>query len=172
MTEVFQQHFPAFHQSLVERDGADIEEVLPPATDAEIAQLEQSLGVPLPESYKRLLRCARGFWLLGGVIQFSSGHPFFHDFPPLDRLTPLQRQTLTAKGGGWPPPSQGMLCFAEFFMEADGDQVLWDVSRGLQSGEYPIYYYAHEDRTPSVRKMADSFDQWLTECLNYFDSDE
>jgi hypothetical protein len=31
-----------------------------------------------------------------------------------------------------------MLCFAEFFMEADGDQVLFDVSKGLINGEYPI----------------------------------
>ena len=46
------------------------------------------------------------------------------------------------------------------------------VSNGLQAGEYPIYSYAHDDRPPSVRKMADSFDQWLGECLNYFDSDE
>src|SRR4051812_11521638 len=112
MTEVFQKHFPVFHQSLIDRDGADIEEVLPPSTESEIAQLEQRLGLPLPESYKRLLRCVRGFWLLGGMIQFSSGHPFLHDFPPLDQLTPRQREALTAKGGGWPPPSQGMLCFA------------------------------------------------------------
>jgi len=60
-----------------------------------------------------------------------------------------------------------MLCFAEFFMEADGDQVLWDVSRGLVDGEYPIYYYAHEARPPSVRKLADCFDTWLGEFLQY-----
>ena len=49
---------------------------------AEIADIERQCGVPLPDSYKRLLRCARGFWLLGGSIQFGSQHPFFHDFPP------------------------------------------------------------------------------------------
>jgi hypothetical protein len=32
------------------------------------------------------------------------------------------------KGGGWPPPSQGMLCFAEYSLEADGDQVLFEAS--------------------------------------------
>jgi hypothetical protein len=57
-----------------------------------------------------------------------------------------------------PPASHGMLCFAEFFMEAEGDQVLLDFSGGLRGGEYPIYYYAHGARPPSVRKLADSFE--------------
>jgi hypothetical protein len=60
-----------------------------------------------------------------------------------------------------------MLCFAEFFMEADGDQVLWDISQGLRDGEYPIYYYAHERRPPSVRKLADCFEMWVGEFLRY-----
>ena len=109
----FQQAFPAFFQSLVEHNGAEIEEVLPPATEAKIAEIERRCGVPLPDSYKRLLRCAPGFWLLGGRIQFGPRHPFFHRFPPLTELTPQQRQVIARKGGGWPPPSQGMLCFAE-----------------------------------------------------------
>lgn len=72
-----------------------------------------------------------------------------------------------AKGGTWPPPSQGMLCFGEFFMEADGDQVLFDVSGGLQHGEYPVMYYAHESCPPTVRKLADTFEQWLDGFLDY-----
>jgi hypothetical protein len=85
----------------------------------------------------------------------------------LEKLTPQQRQVVNHKGGGWPPASQGMLCFAEFFMEADGDQVLWDVSSGLQEGEYPIYYYAHEARPPTVRKLSENFAMWLGEFLHY-----
>ena len=139
MPQRFQKDFPDFYQRLIEREGAEIEQILPPASDIEIGELERRLGVPLPESYKRLLRCARGFWLLGGIIQFGSQHPFYHDFPPLEQLTPPQRKMLERKGGGWPPPSQGMLCFAEFFMEADGDQVLWDVSSGLLADDYPIF---------------------------------
>jgi hypothetical protein len=167
MPKRFQTEFPEFYARLTERDGAEIEHILPPATDAEIAEIERRVGVPLPESYKRLLRCARGFWLLGGSIQFGTEHPFFHDFEPLEKLTPQQREVVARKGGGWPPASHGMLCFAEFFMEADGDQVLWDVSGGLLGGEYPIYYYAHEARPPSVRKLADSFETWLGEFLSY-----
>jgi hypothetical protein len=167
MSKRFRQDFPAFYECLIERDGAEIEEILPPASDAKIAELERRLRVPLPVSYKCLLRCARGFWLLGGVIQFGQGRPFFHNFPPLDDLTPRQRDSIIANGGGWPPPSHGMLCFAEFFMEADGDQVLWDVSGGLRDGEYPIYYYAHEESPPSVRKLAESFESWLSEFPRY-----
>ena len=165
--ERFRDDFPAFYRLLAEGRGDPIEEVLPPATDEDLRQLEEQLRVPLPEAYKRLLRCARGFWLRGGVIQLSTGHPFVHDFPPLDQLTPRQRETVWRKGGTWPPPSQGMLCFAEFFMEADGDQVLFDVRRGLQHGEYPIVYYAHEDSPPSVRLLASSFEDWLSEFLTY-----
>jgi hypothetical protein len=167
MPQRFQKDFPEFHRSLKDRSGAEIRHVLPPATEEDIAAIERQCGVPLPASYKRLLRCARGFWLLGGRIQFGSQHPFFHDFPPLEKLTPQQRQVVARKGGPWPPASQGMLCFAEFFMKADGDQVLWDVSHGLTGGEYPIYYYAHEARPPSVRKFSDNFETWLGEFLRY-----
>lgn len=167
MPKRFQKEFPLFYRCLVERHGADIEEILPPASVAEISVIEAELGVPLPESYKRLLRCARGFWLLGGVVQFGSQHPFVHEFPSLEQLTPQQRKIVVQKGGAWPPPSQGMVCFAEFSLEADGDQVLWDVSGGLCDGEYPIYYYAHESRPTSIRKLADSFDSWLGEFLTY-----
>ena len=145
----------------------DLEHVLPPATLDDIVALERRLGLPLPESYKALMRCARGFWLMGGVIQFGLDHPFFHDFPPLETLTPQQQRVVALKGGTWPPASQGMLCFAEFFMEADGDQVLFDTRRGLVDGEYPIMYWAHEGRPPSVRQLAGSFGEFMEGFLAY-----
>jgi hypothetical protein len=167
MLHSFQTHFPEFYARLMDREDAQIEGVLPPATAEDIAEIEKQLGIALPDSYKQFLKCARGLWLLGGIVQFSTGHPFFHDFPSLQELTPKQREVVSMKGGSWPPPSQGMLCFAEFFMEADGDQVLWDVSKGLQNREYPVFYYAHEKSPPSVRKLADRFDTWLNEFLTY-----
>ena len=106
MPNRFQTAFPKFYARLTERDGAEIEHILPPASDAEIAEIEHVAGVPLPESYKRLLRCARGFWLLGGSIQFDTQHPFFHHFEPLDKLTPQQRQMVVRKGGTWPTVSR------------------------------------------------------------------
>jgi hypothetical protein len=159
--------FPNLAAKLGDGSAYLLEQVEPPATVEELRELEQSLGKALPESYKSLLRCGRGFWLLGGLVQFGIGHPFFHDFEPLEKLTPIQRQMVQRKGGQWPPPSQGMLCFAEFFMEADGDQVLFDVSKGLVNGEYPVMYYAHEYSPPSVRILSNGFQDFIETFLDY-----
>jgi hypothetical protein len=164
MLDTVARLFPRFARLAADRE---LEHVLSPATAAEVAALETRLGLSLPESYKALLRCARGFLLMGGIVQFGSQHPFVHDFPPLDTLNREQRQMVALKGGPWPPASEGMLCFAEFFMEADGDQVLFDTSRGLVGGEYPIMYWAHEGRPPSVRQLADSFGGFMEGFLEY-----
>ncbi|MCA3019685.1 MAG: SMI1/KNR4 family protein [Rhodocyclaceae bacterium] len=144
-----------------------LEHVLPPATDVEIAKLEAGLGLTLPDSYKKLLQCARGFWLMGGTVQFGSQHPFVHEFDPYDSLSPAHKAVVKRKGGAWPPPTDCMLCFAEFCMEADGDQVLFDTSKGLVNGEYPVVYYAHEGRPPHVRHLASSFTEFLEGFLQY-----
>ncbi|MBX3426344.1 MAG: SMI1/KNR4 family protein [Pirellulales bacterium] len=159
--------FPEFAVRLGDGSAVGLENVQPPATDADLREMEETVGVPLPESYKRLLRCGREFWLLGGVVQFGFQHPFVHEFEPLDTLTPQQQRSVKQKGGSWPPPSQGMVCFAEFFMEADGDQVLFDVSGGPSGGEYPVMYYAHESRPPSVRRLAVTFPEFLAAFLDY-----
>jgi hypothetical protein len=164
MIPSLQKYFPRFAALHEERQP---EEVLLPATEAEIGEIEKEIELPLPESYKTFLRCTRGLWLMGGVVQFGAQHPFIHDFEPLENLTPVQRRMVTAKGGQWPPPSQGMLCFAEFFMEGDGDQVLFDVRGGLINGEYPVVYYAHESHPPSVRVLASSFREFVESCLEY-----
>lgn len=166
MLEAAAKLFPRFARAAAAR-CRHLDHVLPPATADKVTALERELGLPLPESYKALLRCARGFWLMGGVVQFGSQHPFVHDFPPLESLTPAQRRVVEMKGGQWPPASQGMLCFAEFFMEADGDQVLFDTSGGLVGGEYPIMYWTHEGRPPSVRRLAGSFGEFMEGFLAY-----
>ena len=162
--------FPEFAALLANRPDEPylVEHVLPGATDEAIRKVEQEIGVPLPDSYKALLKLCRGFWLAGGMVQLTAQHPFFHQFPPLDQLSPRQRSVVAQRGGSWPPPSEGMLCFAEYFVEADGDQALWDVSAGLQEGEYPIYYYAHEGSPPSVLQIAPGFREWLAGCLEPF----
>jgi cell wall assembly regulator SMI1 len=164
------EDFPRFAGVLAARVNEPylVEHVLPPATTADLQRLESELGVPLPASYKQLLTVTRGFWLSGGVVQLSTTHPFFHEWEPLAELTPQQRRSVQQKGGRWPPPTGGMLCFAEYFLEADGDQVLWDVKSGPQDGEYPVMYYAHESYPPSVRRVASSFREWLEQCLDPF----
>ena len=159
--------FPKFAAKLGDGSAYLLEHVEPPATNEELAELERTVDKPLPDSYKLLLRCGRAFWLLGGVVQFGRQHPFYHDFEPLEKLSPLQRKMVERKGGRWPPPSHGMLCFAEFFMEADGDQVLFDMSKGLVKGEYPVMYYAHEASPPSVRLLAEGFPAFMEELLDY-----
>jgi len=167
MTPELQTRFPVFCGKLKDWSGADPEEVLTGATADDIARIEEELGIPLPVSYREFLGATRGFWLFGGVVQFGSQHPFFHDFPAFETLNPQQQRMVRLKGGEWPPPSQGMLCFAEYFLEADGDQVLFDVTRGLQGGEYPVFYYRHETAPPTVRQVAPSFREWLEgHCLD------
>ena len=53
MLEAAAKLFPRFARAA---RGRDFENVLLPATAAEIAALEQQLGLPLPESGKALLR--------------------------------------------------------------------------------------------------------------------
>jgi hypothetical protein len=164
MIELIRPHFPRFVDRV---EGFELENVLPGASPEELAALEVKLAVPLPSSYKQLLLATRGFWLMGGVVQFGEEHLFLHEFPALEALSPPQLRSVKQKGGTWPPPSNGMLCFAEFWMEADGDQVLFDVSRGLVDGEYPVMYYSHEGRPPSVRKLADNFVGFMEKFLEY-----
>ena len=164
MLESTAVHFPNFAR-LASR--FEPEHVLPPATENEIQAEEASLGLVLPASYKNLLRCTRGFWLMGGAVKFGLQHLFVHEFEPFEALSVAQQAVVRRKAGLWPPPSQGMLCFAEFFMEADGDQVLFDVGGGLKDGEYPVVYYAHEARPPGVRRLAPGFTRFMEEFLEY-----
>ncbi|MGL4553565.1 MAG: SMI1/KNR4 family protein [Gemmataceae bacterium] len=164
MLDAVAKLFPRFAELAPERE---LENVAAPATDAELRTLEADLGLPLPESYKALLRCAREFWLLGGVVKFAARHPFVHHFHPFSRLSEAQQRMVTIQGGKWPPPSEGMLCFAECSLEADGDQVLFDVRNGLVNGEYPVVYYAHEQWPPSVRQLAPTFAAFMDGFLDY-----
>ncbi len=164
MTPSLKALFPKFAE-LAPQFG--LEGLLPGASSEEIAQIESIAGVPLPESYKQLLQCTRGLWLMGGVVQFGEQHPFVHDFAPFDSLPPTHQAVVMQRGGSWPPPSNGMLCFAEFWLETDGDQVLFDTSQGLVHGEYPIVYYAHSARPQKVRLLASSFRQFVEEFLQY-----
>lgn len=159
--------FPTFGAQLRRGLGNPIEEVLPGASASELDALEVRLGVDLPPSYRAFLQCTRGLWFFGGIVQMATVHPFFHKFAPLGDLTPDQHAIVRARGGRWPPPSDGMLCFAEFFMEADGDQVLFDVFRRASDRECPVMYYAHETSPPSVRELAPTFRAWLEQFLEY-----
>ena len=128
--------YPKFARLLKRRTDL-IVELQPGVTDEELATEEQLLGLPLPEKLKLLVRASRHVQLEG----FHLGHLFFHE----------QR-------GELPGPSDGMLCFAEYWLEADGDQMLMD-PRDLPADDPPVYYYAHG--VPEVRPLGKSFSVWL-----------
>ena len=137
--------FPTFSQLALDYDLENIQE---PASATEIAAIEIFLNIPLPQSYKNLLLCARGFWLLGGTIQFDIQHPFLHPY------------AINSENE--------FLCFAEFFMDADGDQVMFDLRGGLIEGEYPIVYYAHGFKQ-KTRLLANTFTEFMENFLTYPD---
>jgi hypothetical protein len=150
-----------------------IENILSPLTSHKIDSIEKIIGVPLPNSYKYFLKSCGGFSAKGGVVQLGRQHPFIHEFESYEELTDEQKNVVKQKGGQWPPPSNGMICFGEFFLEADGDQVLFDTKEGLIDGEYPVYYYySHESYPPKVRKIANSFNDWIAKLPDYLDNDE
>ena len=64
--------FPDFAAKLGDGVQFQLEEVHAPASESDLRELEKSLGLPLPESYKSLLRCAREFWLLGGLVKSAA----------------------------------------------------------------------------------------------------
>ena len=154
--------FPGFAEFKKAR-WQPVENVLPPITDSGLAQEEKLLRIKLPDSYKKFLRITRGFSSGDGSIQIGRQHPFFHEFEELSALNPEQREVVRERGGKWPPPSDGMLCFSEMFMLADGDQALFDVKRGLRKGEYPVYYYAHD--WPKIIHIFDGFEDFMNGFL-------
>jgi hypothetical protein len=148
--EPLRAHFPIFHAKLCSDaeklvDFYGKEYILPPASANEIATTESQLGLLLPKSYKQFLRCLSGF--MGPIrlnrtpTTFNQGHPFVVDVVYL----------------------KGTICVAEYFLEADGDQIYLDARQGLISDEYPVLYYAHDFAPESryLRKLADSFGEWL-----------
>ena len=87
-------------------------------SEAEIQEIERLLGIPLPHSFRSFLACVNGYILNRPVAQMHRDHV-------------------------WKHPT-GTICFANYFWEADGDQVVFDISQGLIDGEYPVLYYAHD----------------------------
>ena len=165
MLNSLRSEFPDFVRKVNASARAKPEQILPAVTEEQLEKIEKQLKGKLPTSYRKFLQLCGGFTLYGGPVQFLRGHPFRHEFPPLSQLTKVQLQTVRLKGGRWPPPSQGMICFAEYFLEADGDQVLFDDRGALQDGEYPVVYYCHDG--PSIEKVGESFRDWLeNRCID------
>jgi hypothetical protein len=85
--------------SFLKRRAADIEEMEPPASEAQLAEIEASLGLPLPDAYKRLLSCTGGFWI--GPLDLRSHHRSVHRASPGAELRPTGCFALASIG--WRP---------------------------------------------------------------------
>ncbi|MBC8137012.1 MAG: SMI1/KNR4 family protein [Fibrella sp.] len=102
---LIEDRFPAFGGFLAWRRATAPDEewqdqILPAASQTEIAALEVELRVALPASYKLFLETTRGVTLWGGDLQMTKVHPFVHDFPPLDGMTYQQTFNVAKKREG------------------------------------------------------------------------
>lgn len=135
-----QLHFPRFGKFLI-TNVARIEEMGDPASEDVIAQIEAEIGRSLPAAYAKFLRCARTL-VVDDVLQLTSTHPFIHQSTGSDLST------------------EGMLCIADFWLDADGDQVMIDV-RADVTEDPPVLYYAHEAPESKLRTIATHFTEWV-----------
>lgn len=138
--------FPQLAESIKRWESRISFEFIEPRSAEIIGDLESDLEVALPESYKRFLQLTSEMRTRDWTVRIGYFH-FYHDSGP----------------------GKGMLCFGDFFMLADGDQVLFDTTRDPTDGEYAVMYYAHEASPPRITKLADSFPQFLGEFMDYED---
>jgi hypothetical protein len=161
--------FPEFADKLKSLPENSMDEILPGITHKEILACEEHTCL-LPNSYKQFLESTRGFWLFDGCVQFRKHHPYLQTFPKYDDLPEEGKKEVEKNGGLWPPPSAGMLTFAEYITANANYSVLFDVPSGIKGGEYSIVYYDYMGQPPSVRKVSDSFSEWLNKhCLEDID---
>ncbi len=134
-------HFPEFVRQASASRGR-VTDLLPPASEAHLAELEAQLGLPLPPSYRRFLSVTRGFTGDDDTLRLDDGHPRPHP------------------GLGGP---SAFLSFADWWLEGDGDEALFVVEEGRTEGELPVAYYAHAE--PRVEVVCGSFRAWVEEVI-------
>jgi hypothetical protein len=140
-----------------------------------LSHLQDSLGIYLPDSYKDLLRRAKGFSFLSGVATIGRYH-YFPDFEPFEAGS-FERGGMIQISGGWPPPPKSVLHFGAFSSPPEAGDLLFDARQGLQGGEYPILYCEHksescgliEAKGQTVRTIASNFPELLD---RFFDFEE
>ncbi|HEX6352711.1 SMI1/KNR4 family protein [Actinophytocola sp.] len=111
----------------------EVESMLPGASEAELP------AMALPAAYRRFLVRTREL-VIGDTLRLTRDHPFVHTSTKVVL------------------PTEGMLCFGEYWFEADGDQVLFDLRDGVVD-DPPVLYYAHGRRT--VERIGKTFTGWI-----------
>ncbi len=132
------EEFPKLGELLRKR-AADIEQFDEPATAAEIASVQQRLDVVLPDTLQRFLKITSHLQLDRFVMGLSS-------------ITP--HEMMIGEGAA----SRAAIVCGEYWLEADGDQLLMEHSR-QSAPDAPLYYYVHS--TGKVRKLANTLVEWF-----------
>ncbi|TDV57170.1 hypothetical protein CLV71_10141 [Actinophytocola oryzae] len=117
------------------RNTDEIESMLPGMSPA---TLTSTIGMPLPAAYLLFLSHTREL-VVGDTLRLTRGHPFVHTSAAVEL------------------PTEGMLCFGEYWLEADGDQVLFDLRAGM-ADDPPVLYYAYARR---VVEPIGRFTEWV-----------
>jgi hypothetical protein len=121
------------------------DELAGPATVEEVLAEERKLGVPFPTSLKEYLLRHNGGRLYGGLVRLYSVGSHDYNFS-------AQNEDLR-EVDSWP---SGLIAFA-----TDGGLGLFsfDSRRRYETGEYDLYYWSWEERTPEP--VGSSFQDWL-----------
>ncbi len=135
--------FPKFARAL-KRKAHAIEYFHADVSEADVDATERGLGVCLTTEYRSFLSCCRCLDL-GGTIRFDE------PFEP-GQWTGIKRL-----------PAPHMVIIAEFWKDADGDQLVLALP-GKPCAEAPVYYYAHA--WPKLVKFAPSFTHLLEKKLS------
>lgn len=147
---------------LLQRVKADRSNLVGPGTgDADISNLEQSLAIKLPESYKAFLRLFDG-----GQFNFGRIH------------------CITENGAGWHDfiqqlenfftyhPILGVRGLLPFGSSYGGDVYCFDLNQ-MKDGECPVMKFDHEgDDDQQLRLVGSDLCAWINGAYREFDEDE
>lgn len=122
-------HFSAY----LKRRKKDIERVDAGLSASELRDWETYQTVELPSAYKLFLRCCKTL-VIGDDLKIGLDYTF------------------VSKGTEIIP--RDSICFGDWFLESDGDQLYFCLS----DQGHEVYYYSHG--LPEFRKVADSFIEW------------
>lgn len=132
--------FQKFARFLKKR-ASDIDQLAEPASESDIRTLEEGLGISLPMVVIQFFKCTKSLRLDG--LSLGLDQVFQHP-------ASIDEQHSATKA----------ICIAEYWLEADGDQVLLE-STSRPADDPPVFYYAHSGGKIKVRKLASSFSAWI-----------
>lgn len=153
---------PSAIDELLQRVKADRSNLVGPgASDSDIEQLEQTLAITLPQSYKAFLRVFDG-----GQFNFGRMH------------------CISEKGAGWHDflqqlenfftyhPILGVRSLVPFASSYGGDVYCFDLADS-ENGECPILEFDHEGSDDQeLRRVGNNLTEWIANAYRDFDEDE